>query len=151
MDKEQIRPLTFDLHQDGSHWQITAVSEGENALVSRVVEAFYRQYIDFALERDNPLVGGAYQMMPYLSDEVIAQIDTMIAEGQLAADPILCAQDVPDSFGLRDAEVIGSRAEVTFISLWPAGPDETVEAPGVQVNLNKVDGNWQISEFVCAP
>src|SRR5690606_23068269 len=103
MDKEQVRPLTFDLHQDGDRWQITAVSEGENALVSRVVEAFYRQYIDFALERDNPLVSGAYQMMPYLSDEVIAQLDTMIAEGQLAADPILCAQDVPDSFGLRNA------------------------------------------------
>lgn len=151
MDKEQLLPLTFDLHQDGDGWQITVVSEGENALVSRVVEAFYRQYIDFALQRDNPLVSGAYQVMPYLSDEVVARIDTMIAEGQLFADPILCAQDIPQDFGLRDAEVVGSRAEVTFISLWPRGPNETWEAPGVQVHLTKVDGSWQISEFVCAP
>lgn len=151
MDKDQLRPLTFDLNHDGERWQITGVSEGENALVSRVVEAFYRQYIDFALQRDHPLVSGAYQTMPTLSDELIARLDSLIAEGPLLADPILCAQDVPDSFGLRDVDVIGSRAEVIFVSLWPTGPNETMEAPGVQVSLNKVDGTWQISEFVCAP
>ena len=66
------------------------------------VKAFYTWALDYAVgssEMHNPLMEGAYQDSGFLSQGLIAKLDSLVTSGEpLMADPIFLAQDFPTTF-----------------------------------------------------
>jgi hypothetical protein len=121
-----------------------------------VVEAFYTWYLDYIGDRAsgemrNPLVDGAYGSSEYLSEDFIQQIDELLASfDQGGYDPFLCAQDIPDTFGVEQTQVSDDQASVILHQIWNAGT-EYESTQDVTVELRKVDGEWKIADVICLP
>ncbi len=115
-----------------------------------VVNQFYGWYLenlgyDAATDEfHNPLQDGSYQDRRELSLEFIERIEEMKAEG-LAADPIVCAQDVPQSFSIKSVDLspMGEEARVSV--------ETSFEGHEFQVYLQKFSGEWKIAGVICMP
>jgi hypothetical protein len=81
-------------------WAIRDITCGTNP--AGYVKAFYTWALDYALgsgEMHNPLMEGAYQNSGFLSQSLIAELDSLVASGEpLMADPIFLAQDFPTTY-----------------------------------------------------
>jgi hypothetical protein len=110
------------------------------------VESFYRWYIDYP---GNVLVDGAYRSSEYLTEELVQQVDEIIASFDKGGyDPFLCAQDVPGNLAFDQAVVSGEDASVVVHEIWnPGTPYET--RTEVTVALQMVDGKWKIADIIC--
>jgi hypothetical protein len=122
------------------------VAVGGCGLVSRepeispqeVVTKFYRWYIGYP---GNPLVDREYRESPYLADTFIREVDETL-EGQLIADPILLAQDIPERFSVDEGETAGDRATVLVSFYWGGNPTPSKR----EIDLEVVDGEWRITD-----
>lgn len=122
----------------------------ETSSPEKVVSGYYGWYLDhlgYNAETDefrNPLQDGSYQKQGALSQEFIERIEEMKAEG-LPADPILCAQDVPQSFSISSVDLspMGEEARVTV--------ETSFEGHEFQVYLQKLAGEWKIAGVICMP
>lgn len=122
----------------------------ETSSPEMVVNEFYGWYLenlgyDAATDEfRNPLQDGSYQDRKELSAEFIDRIEEMKAEG-LAADPLLCAQDVPQSFSIKgvDLSPMGEEARVSV--------GTSFEGHEFQVYLQKISGEWKIAGVICTP
>jgi hypothetical protein len=73
-----------------------------------VVQTFFDWYLAYA-ETGNPLVDGAYRDSPYLTANLVSQVDEIIASFEGGGyDPFLCAQDIPGA--IETASFLGSLA-----------------------------------------
>jgi hypothetical protein len=125
-------------------------SAQEASSPEKVVHEFYGWYLEnlgYDPETDefrNPLQDGSYEEQGALSQEYIKRIEEMKAEG-LAADPLLCAQDVPQSFSIQavDLSPMGEEARVTV--------GTSFEGHEFQVYLQKLSGEWKIAGVICMP
>ena len=113
------------------------------------VRAFYEGYLGAinagrdAGEMHNPLVEGAYRTSPHLSAAFIQELDALLAGPEpLAADPLLCAQDVPTSIRIPQAAITPEQASVTVETSFPNH--------AFTVQVVQVDGVWQINDVICA-
>ena len=107
------------------------------------VEGFYSWYIGYARNVGNPLVDGAYRSSEYLTAEFVDKVDEIIASFDKGAyDPFLCAQDIPESFTVGEADVSGDRASLDVRT--------SFEGHAFTVEVVEVDGTWSISDVVCA-
>ena len=81
-------------------WAIQDITCGTNP--ASYVKAFYTWALDYAVgnsEMHNPLMEGAYQDSGFLSQSLIAELDSLVSSGEpLMADPIFLAQDFPIAF-----------------------------------------------------
>jgi hypothetical protein len=110
-----------------------------------VAAGLYEWYIGYYRQRDagNALANGALAATGYLTDELIEQLKATVAGFGVAggADPVLCAQDVPDSVQVVESYVEAGRAEVLL--------GTSFAGHFVQVGLLQVGGQWAISDIRC--
>ena len=116
-----------------------------------VVTKFYRWYIGYPA---NPLVDEAYKSSPYLSEELIQEIEETLASfadgrsGPASAyDPILLAQDIPASFTVEEESLSGDRATVLVHLFWGGNPTPSRR----RIELERVGegktARWQIVDI----
>jgi len=132
-----IGPLALKAVEAEASWMGTA--EG-------VVTAFYDWYlgsIDLA-EGRNPLGERSYRSSKFLSDEFVAEVDSLLDSFDRGGyDPFLMAQDVPTEVEVGAAVVSGRSAQV---------PVETsFEGHALTVTLDEVGGEWKIVDIDLAP
>jgi hypothetical protein len=108
-----------------------------------VVRAFYDRYLSYIENDDgamrNPLVDGMYHDCPELSEEFVTRIDELVS-GNLRADPILLAQDVPVKVEVEEVELDGDGATVTVAMFWGGNPEPSQRL----VRLERMDREWKI-------
>ena len=132
----------IEMQREEDVWRIDDVVCGDPG---EVVEKFYGWYLDYIRfdpeTMQNPLVDGVYRDSPYLSADFIAEIDATLEEG-IRYDPILCAQDVPESVTVGDVdqgyETASMVANISF------------EGHSFTVEVERMDGLWQITDVTCS-
>ena len=117
---------------------------------------FYNWYRDFArlsmdyLPGARPLVDWGHRWGDYLSDDLLARLTAAFeASGALPADPVLCAQDVPERINVQALERSGSRATARVSGEYPSSPGQFVAYPLAVVDLSLMDGTWKLTSIVC--
>lgn len=107
-----------------------------------IVNAFYGWYLWYAQEVGNPLVDGVYRSCDYLDEQFVLKVDEVITDFYRSGyDPFLCAQDIPDSFTVENANISGDVAQVVVHT--------SFEGHGFSVVLQKTNDRWEISDIVC--
>lgn len=127
-----------------------AAAAQEAASPQEVVDGFYAWYLAY-LTPDaqgnfaNPLVDRAYRGSPFLTADLIASLDRLVAAGDLRADPLLCAQDLP---GGVNADLIRADEETALVALrqYYSG---MASPRTIAVALVQEDGAWCIDEVRC--
>lgn len=108
-----------------------------NTPAEQVVQEFYDWYISYP---GHPIVSGAYAEHALVGEDLVNTVEKDREDG-LIADPILCAQDIPNSVTAGEAVVDGSTARVHVTTSW--------EGHELDVELQAVDGEWKISKVIC--
>lgn len=109
------------------------------------VSQFYNDWISYP---GNPLLGRRYDDPDRLTAEFIERIDDTVAQGNLPADPILCAQNKPTRVEIGDTTMNADTAGVVVHTIWATGSDSAT-TNNVQVELVQQDGHWLIADVVC--
>jgi hypothetical protein len=105
----------------------------------RVVEDFYTWYINYP---GNPLVEGAHRSNELLTETFVEKIDAIRASFTGGGyDPVLCAQDVPESFQVGSPEVADHAASVRVDTSFPGH--------FFGVELQKLEDVWKIADVEC--
>jgi len=104
-----------------------------------VVRDFYDWYISY---ESNPLVDRIYQTNQHLTSEFIQNLNKFTASG-MGFDPILCAQDEPESFETSKATILGDVATVPVAT--------SFEDHNFLVELRHSDQRWMINNVICNP
>jgi hypothetical protein len=149
--------FTAEVNLIHGEWQIVRIDCGsgpqsrmpDDATPLDITVAFYAQYIGYAGYDPatetirNPLVDGIYRQTSLLTNDFIARLDAMVESG-LPADPILCAQDVPEGFSAEEPvfNETGDEARVRV--------DTSFEGHHFDVLLKLVEGQWLIDSVQCA-
>ncbi|MFP4393865.1 MAG: hypothetical protein ACLFTI_01265 [Anaerolineales bacterium] len=103
-----------------------------------VTEAFYSWYLAY---EGNPMADKAYQESEYLDAAMVTKADEIIASFDKGAyDVFLCAQDIPTSIEVGEAEIASDTARLTV---------GTNFGTIIDVTLSRADGAWKISDIVC--
>jgi hypothetical protein len=112
-----------------------------------VVRAFYQAWIS---AEGTPINQRIYDNTDYLTPDFIQRIDDrIVAQGGIAADPLLCAQNRPSQIEVGEATMTGDTAQVTVQTIWARGPD-TNATREIQVELVYNEGQWRINNVRCA-
>jgi hypothetical protein len=108
----------------------------------QVTETFYSWYIQST--QGIPPRRAPYAQTGYLTDDLLNQIERTTASFDKGGyDPILCAQDIPESVSVSPIAAEGDSASVLVNTSFPGH--------SFQVALTLVDGVWCLSDIVCAP
>jgi hypothetical protein len=119
----------------------------QNAMATEAVQSFYDWYLGYP---GNVVAEEAYHSSEYLTESFVERVDEIVGSfDQGAYDPFLCAQDIPGDLVVDD-EVArsGDVASVVVYEVWNAGTEHEVTTE-VVVELQMMDGGWQISSIVC--
>lgn len=123
-----------------------APKAGPEQDATAVVEGFYAEYLGYigqgraSGEFRNPMVNRAYREMPGLAPAFVEELDALVEKG-LMADPILCAQDVPEFVEVASVKEEGSRAVVTLSDSFPSHM--------LTVDLDRSGAEWLITGIRC--
>jgi hypothetical protein len=101
------------------------------------VEDFYQWYIMYP---GNPLADKGYRECPYFSQDYIKELDKLVEKGGLIADPIVCAQDIANSFTASGSELNGTTSVVRILSGFGNEMD---------VEVKPFAGAWKITKITC--
>lgn len=127
----------------------TQAAERDAAEAASVTETFYRWYVNYP---GNPFAEQAYRESPLVTERFVSEMDAAIeamrAAGPGGADLVLCAQDIPGEMRYGAATVEGDRATATVEQVWNPGT-EFEQVRELQVQLQKVEGQWLVDEIVC--
>lgn len=136
-----------ELVQDGDAWLIDGVNcmsvEQDPA---GVVKQFYLIFLSYMAwdgedERPNFFVDQAYNGTPLLSDDFVAELDALRESRTINYDPIICAQDVPESIDVVEVEEKDGAAVVTV--------ESSFEGHSFAVELEQDDEAWVITGITC--
>jgi hypothetical protein len=148
MDFMNYHAFTVELVNEDNAWLINDVVCDADRTPEGVVQSFYTWYLRYTAgdgegERRNPMVDGAYQYHTLLSDDFIAQVTDLIASFKGGGyDPFLCAQDVPSEIEVGEAQIEDDLASLNVATSFPNHE--------FAVELEQIDGEWMISDIVCA-
>jgi len=107
----------------------------------KVVLNFYREWVEY---EGNPMVDKIYKDNSLVRAEFSEEIDRIISSFDKGGyDPILCAQDKPESATIKNISVDNDNASVILLQ------DFSSQQKNIQVNLIKENNQWQISEVIC--
>lgn len=125
-------------------------AQDQSAGPGAAAEAFYGEWIGALQDRDGGRDSGldplGYLESSYLSERLVQAVDEVRAGFQHGGyDPLLCAQDVPAAWTVKEAAVAGDTAEATIGMLWTGNP----MAYEVPVVLRQIDGVWKLDEVRC--
>ena len=65
------------------------------------------------------------------------------------ADPVLCAQDLPERFATDVLDANDNAATVQMSGLYPSGPGSYNIYPLTNIRLELIDGQWQLTDITC--
>ncbi len=120
--------------------------QGQSAGPEAVAEAFYNEWIGALQARDAGFDPLSYRDSAYLSERLVQAVDEQRAGFQQGGfDPLLCAQDAPAAWAVKDTTVNGDYAEARVEMLWTGNP----MAYQVPVVLREADGIWSLDEVRC--
>jgi hypothetical protein len=123
-----------------------AIQQCEPASPEDMVRAFYQAWIS---AEGNPINQRIYDNTDYLTPDFIQRIDdSIVAQGGIAADPLLCAQNRPSQIEVGEATITADTASVTVQTIWAHGPD-TNATRELQVELVYNEGQWRINNVRC--
>jgi hypothetical protein len=105
-----------------------------------LVKEFYQMWIDYANQTGNPLVDELYKTGDYLTENGIARLEANKTADGWMADPVMCAQDVPQSVEVEASSVDGERANVRMLTAW---------GTRLGIDLVQVKGIWKIEAITC--
>jgi len=113
--------------------------------IGDIASQFYDWYID-TLQASNFNIDGAYRDSPYLTEELIANMDSFFATDDLANnyDPFLCVQALPQSYALQITDYTEDTA--TVLMRQDFGSPLT---NNIMISLVYDDGNWKIDDIIC--
>lgn len=121
-------------------------AQGQSAGPEAVAEAFYNEWIGALQARAGGFDPLSYRDSAYLSERLVQAVDEMRAGFEQGGfDPLLCTQDVPAGWAVKDTTVDGDYAEATIEMLWTGNP----MAYQVPVVLREVGGVWKLDEVRC--
>lgn len=113
-----------------------------------LVKNFYLVYLSYndwdgEGEPPNFVVDGTYRVIDFLTNEYVAEIDAMVLDpnNPLPADPLICAQDVPERIDVVDADIDKDQAVVEV--------ETSFANHRFAVELVLVDEEWRISGVTC--
>jgi hypothetical protein len=104
--------LTVDLQPEGEGWLISNITCAGDPV--GVALAFYTWYLGYIGDRSagdfrNPLVDQAYHGHPLLSEDLVQEVDAVLAGFDRGGyDPFLLAQDIPQNFSVDPGVVDGT-------------------------------------------
>lgn len=154
------RPIEVDLERINNQWKITALACPPTQTPDYIVGNFYASYINCQggqVEAGSSLPGYCLYGEDYSGSS--KELFTELAENyggspeliknikwMPGADPILCAQDIPQSIRIENVNVVGDDASVTVI--------EDFATPiliQVDLKLHRVleSRSWQIVNVTC--
>ena len=125
-------------------WSAETPTDEVGAVVG-VVSTFYTNYLKAAKD---PEVRMGFQQHPELSAVFVAKIDALLQEaastepGFLGYDPILMAQDFPDSMEYATPVINGDSAELIAYKIWGDSKSPLCVA------LAKQEGQWRITDII---
>jgi hypothetical protein len=100
----------------------------------KVTESFYNWYISYRAAGGNLEV---YKTSEYVSNELIRKL-----EGVVGYDPVLCAQNIPESVTVGKATVSEGNASV-------AVTESFIGTPSLKVDLKLLNNKWRITDIIC--
>jgi len=108
----------------------------------QTVQSFYNEWIN---SPTNLIAEGGYRTMALLTDNAKSKIDSVVRsfDGQGSYDPVLCAQDKPQSFTLVNDSTIGDKSQVTVVENFSGRENR------VTVSLIKEGATWKIDDINC--
>jgi hypothetical protein len=104
---------------------------------SQVIKAFYEAWISHP---ENPLAAEYYKTSGAFTPAGIANLESNKFDGMWMADPVLCAQDTPNSIEVSEAQINGSSASVHVITSF---------GTKIGVDLVQDGGLWKINALSC--
>lgn len=144
-----------NLRPVGIHWQITSVRC--DAPPEALVSAFYQRYasfaaydMDYGIER-TPLVDWGYNWLSLLDDALWGRLTDRFTSGQpRLADPVLCAQDLPDRLHFEAINPESSSTiSVQVRGDYRSGPDSYTTYDLATVETAPVGGAWRLIDITC--
>ncbi|MHB0858577.1 MAG: DUF3828 domain-containing protein [Anaerolineae bacterium] len=147
--------LSLDLVQVEGLWRISRIARAGQADTPQTVPAvppdvfvqdFYAWYVDYLRSGSDgprsPLQDGTYKETGYFTPAYIATLEEMLADEEgLRFDPVLCAQDIPDSFSVTAMHRGETGAMVLAV-------ESNFEGHLIEVTLLAGEqGGWQIDSI----
>jgi len=107
-------------------------------------ETVLKFYEDWVKYEGNPLADKIYRDHVAVSSEYAEKVDRILASFDKGGyDPILCAQDKPESIEIEDiAEKDGSASVVMMANFY--GTEKKLD-----INMKFAEGKWQITNIIC--
>ncbi len=146
-DFANFHAFEIELVQDEDAWLIDGVTCQEvEQDPAGVVKQFYLIFLSYNAwdgegERANFFVDGTYSVIPLVSEAFAAELDELKQSGELGYDPLICAQDVPESVEVVEVEIEEGAAVVTV--------ESSFEGHGFAVELEQVEDVWIITGITC--
>jgi len=126
-----------------------AATDGADAILG-VVSTYYKRHIEMTRKSfDGEKTGYDFLKQPELDAVFVQKIKKLFKDaededgGILDYDPILMAQDIPESMQYAKPLIIGDRAEIIAYTVW--GPDD--KNP-LCVSLSKKENVWRITDII---
>jgi hypothetical protein len=145
---ETVHDVTVDLVVEEGDWRIAQIRDGSPATADGATKLFFGNYIEqarAALDNDSPslLHSGAYRDNPYLTAALIAQVDGLREGGDLAYDPFLLAQDIPEDILVEKPLIDGDSAVVRVGRRYSGTPQPSY----ISVHLVREGERWLIDSI----
>ena len=128
----------------------TSTAQNEN-VPDAVVKSYYDWYYScintfFTAARNGTGKNEtSQQACPYNSQNLLTQSLLVQLHQVKYADPVLCAQNVPEKITYDTAVVTNSHATEIVHTVWGSSPTQSIT-----VGLDKTNDSWQISSITCA-
>ena len=106
----------------------------------QAVNEFYSMWIN---HEGNPMMDGVYQNNPLITKALSQRIDEIIAGFDMGGyDPVLCAQDKPQSYTIESVELNNDQATILLSLDFYGSP-----RPILVALIN--DGSWKLDNISC--
>lgn len=107
---------------------------------AEVVQRFYDGWLEYGRFNGSPAASEYYQEGGFFSAAGLARLESQRGPQGWPADPVLCAQDLPEAVTVQSASVDGDSASVLAVTSWDTR---------LGVDLVQVGGEWLIDSITC--
>jgi hypothetical protein len=145
--------LTVNLALVDNQWRIAEIICGAGP--QTMAQLLYRQYADqVRYNMDHGIEMDALSSLrPHwdrnVSPELLERLQAA-TEGELIADPVLCAQDIPERILTEVVDSSDTSATVRISGEYPSGPDTYTGYPLALVTMELVEGQWMLTDITCS-
>jgi hypothetical protein len=97
----------------------------------------------------SPLTG--YDWRPFLNEALYEELAGRLAAVERTADPVLCAQDIPERIQVERQETSEERVTLLVRGDYPAGPDTYTSYDLAIAELRLFNRQWALTGLRCVP